>query len=490
MKKKLAALILVLAMAFTLIPTMPTSAAINFQDTKGHWAESLINQFVQDGYIVGRSDTVFAPDAPMLRSEFATLALRVFPQLADLPTVAPSVSTQTTYTVAYSPLPLVPGDTLSAANISVKDGTTPITGFDIEFLVDGGSYGASYLIDPLDVGLDVQAIVTLSDNTILPTFAIGTVAPAPSAAPSESPEPTATPQGFVVTYSPLPLVAGDTLSSANLSVTDGGTPLVLGTDYSVEFLIDGGGVADGYIIDPLDAGLTVQAVVTIVSDGILPTVTIGTVALLPSATPTTAPATSTAAPATATTIPSPTPTIDPNAPTPTPTIVPASATPTATPKPVGFFTDVPTTHWAYNSIKVMASVGIIQGFGDGTFHPDEYISRQDAAVLVDRILLALGTPLYVEGVGSVTDASTISTYAQVAVLLLVKNGIITGYPDGSFRPRNTITRAEVVAMMKRALDKYNSFLPTATPPPATTAPTTSPSAPPTVSDSPIPTGTV
>ena len=49
------------------------------------------------------------------------------------------------------------------------------------------------------------------------------------------------------------------------------------------------------------------------------------------------------------------------------------------------FTDVPETHWAYKAIDELSDKGIITGYEDGTFKPDEYITRAEVAALIARI---------------------------------------------------------------------------------------------------------
>lgn len=49
------------------------------------------------------------------------------------------------------------------------------------------------------------------------------------------------------------------------------------------------------------------------------------------------------------------------------------------------FTDVPETHWAYEAINKFAELGIIEGYEDGTFHPDEPLTRAEAVALLNRI---------------------------------------------------------------------------------------------------------
>lgn len=50
------------------------------------------------------------------------------------------------------------------------------------------------------------------------------------------------------------------------------------------------------------------------------------------------------------------------------------------------FKDVPETHWAYNAIEELSEMGIINGYEDGTFKPDEAVTRAELATMLDRYI--------------------------------------------------------------------------------------------------------
>ena len=95
--------------------------------------------------------------------------------------------------------------------------------------------------------------------------------------------------------------------------------------------------------------------------------------------------------------------------------------------------------------------GIVNGYQNGTYHPNDPVSRQQFATMIQRYLDYKDiTP---EGENSVafTDADSIADYAKDGVELCVKAGIITGYKDGSFKPTAKITREEAATMLVRLL---------------------------------------
>ena len=104
-------------------------------------------------------------------------------------------------------------------------------------------------------------------------------------------------------------------------------------------------------------------------------------------------------------------------------------------------------HWAAAAIGQATSAGIVSGYSDGTFRPNQTVTRAEFAVmLVNALGLSEG-----QATVSFTDAGHIGGWAQNAVGKAVQAGIIKGNPDGSFRPNERITRAEMAVMIAGAL---------------------------------------
>ncbi|WP_068621514.1 InlB B-repeat-containing protein [Paenibacillus tuaregi] len=113
---------------------------------------------------------------------------------------------------------------------------------------------------------------------------------------------------------------------------------------------------------------------------------------------------------------------------------------------VPVFADVE-DHWAAHSIRLFARLGIVQGYGDGTFKPDASITRGEFASMLAKLFpLAKGTAV----TPSFTDLE--DSWARDAVLTLASNGIIRGYEDGTFRADQNITRAEMIAILARIVN--------------------------------------
>lgn len=110
------------------------------------------------------------------------------------------------------------------------------------------------------------------------------------------------------------------------------------------------------------------------------------------------------------------------------------------------FNDIPAGHWATAEIAEAVSMGIIQGYPDGSFRPNGDVTRAEFATMLMRGIPVLPStaPL------TFTDSDTIGSWAVGHVQQAVARGIIQGYPDGTFRPNANITRAEMITMVVRA----------------------------------------
>ncbi|GIP09184.1 hypothetical protein J1TS5_13540 [Paenibacillus macerans] len=117
-----------------------------------------------------------------------------------------------------------------------------------------------------------------------------------------------------------------------------------------------------------------------------------------------------------------------------------------TTEPVIAFTDI-AGHWAEDYIKRATAKGIVSGYPDGTFKPNNPVTRAEFTVM-------LAGAMKLEGTGAAltfTDHDQIGRWARQAVAQAAQAGIVIGYSDGSFRPNAQITRAEMAMMIARAL---------------------------------------
>lgn len=98
-----------------------------------------------------------------------------------------------------------------------------------------------------------------------------------------------------------------------------------------------------------------------------------------------------------------------------------------------------------NGESVMPVVPYMQGYPDGTFRPDHAITRAEMAAILARVG-AVQSPT-TQGV-NFTDTKEFG-WASADILKVTSDGLLQGYPDGSFRPDQSITRAEMAAIVAR-----------------------------------------
>ncbi len=112
--------------------------------------------------------------------------------------------------------------------------------------------------------------------------------------------------------------------------------------------------------------------------------------------------------------------------------------------------DVQSNFWAINAIQKAAAMGFISGFPDGTFRPQNNLTRIQAIVsLVSGLGLVGGNPNLLL---SYSDRAAIPSYATNALATATQRGLVVNYPQSSrLEPMRDITRAEVAALIYQAL---------------------------------------
>lgn len=104
-------------------------------------------------------------------------------------------------------------------------------------------------------------------------------------------------------------------------------------------------------------------------------------------------------------------------------------------------------HWAKTAIATATSQGIVNGYSDTTFGPDDAISREQmAAIIIRAAQISL-----VAQVTTYTDNSEISDWAKEAISTANSKGLLNGYEDGKIKPKGNTTRAEAATVILRAL---------------------------------------
>ena len=105
--------------------------------------------------------------------------------------------------------------------------------------------------------------------------------------------------------------------------------------------------------------------------------------------------------------------------------------------------DLPADRWYSESMKTLISAGLLSGYEDGTVRPDRTMTRAEMIALIARMKSLAYQP------ATYTDLS-VGHWAYQMIGSAQAAGIVSGYPDGSFKPDQEVSRAEMVAMINRA----------------------------------------
>ena len=111
------------------------------------------------------------------------------------------------------------------------------------------------------------------------------------------------------------------------------------------------------------------------------------------------------------------------------------------------FDDVPSDEWYAPYIAWAAESGIVNGVGNNRFEPDAQVSRQDLCVMLVRCADLIGANLGCDTESAIADFDEIADYAAEAVQLLVRSGIVVGDENSRFNPNSPATRAEIAKII-------------------------------------------
>lgn len=104
-----------------------------------------------------------------------------------------------------------------------------------------------------------------------------------------------------------------------------------------------------------------------------------------------------------------------------------------------------TSHWAREAIAAASGLGIVNGYADRSFGPDDTLTREQMASMLVRAagLTASGTPV------SFSDAAQVSSWSLPSLQAAVSSGLMNGYTDGTIKPQGLTTRAEAATVLSR-----------------------------------------
>lgn len=113
------------------------------------------------------------------------------------------------------------------------------------------------------------------------------------------------------------------------------------------------------------------------------------------------------------------------------------------------FSDVKSSDWYYDAVATLASLGVVGGYEDGTFRPAGHITRAEAAAIMTNLKKLNPNASAAE---KFADYASMADWAKGHVGAVVEAKFMGGYPDGTFKASNTITRAESVATLNNVIN--------------------------------------
>ena len=118
----------------------------------------------------------------------------------------------------------------------------------------------------------------------------------------------------------------------------------------------------------------------------------------------------------------------------------------------GDFTDVADGDWYAQAVNWAASVGVVNGFDDGTFQPNAAITREQMAAILRNYAAYKGLDVTTSGdLANYSDAASVSDWAKESVVWAVDQGLISGMTVNTLQPQGLSTRAQVAAVLQRYL---------------------------------------
>ena len=120
----------------------------------------------------------------------------------------------------------------------------------------------------------------------------------------------------------------------------------------------------------------------------------------------------------------------------------------------GDFTDVADGDWYAQAVNWAASVGVVNGFDDGTFQPNAAITREQMAAILRNYAQYKGLDVTATGsLANYSDAASVSDWAKDSIAWAVGEHLISGVTDDTLAPQACATRAQVAAILQRYLSE-------------------------------------
>lgn len=114
------------------------------------------------------------------------------------------------------------------------------------------------------------------------------------------------------------------------------------------------------------------------------------------------------------------------------------------------FHDVPAKSWYAQEVMKARAAGYISGYRDGTFKPTTPVSRQEAAVIIGRLM---GLPEEPQAANQFSDV--LPDWSRGAIGAVVSKGVMKGFTTGTFLPYRSLTRAELIKILDLVVEKLS-----------------------------------
>ena len=117
------------------------------------------------------------------------------------------------------------------------------------------------------------------------------------------------------------------------------------------------------------------------------------------------------------------------------------------------FADVAADEWYTKAVSWAAANGIVKGYGDGTFGPEDIITREQMATILHRYAAYKGYDVTAKGDLSFTDADSVSDWAKDAMTWTVGAELINGVGDNKLEPEGNAQRVQIATILYRFCEK-------------------------------------
>jgi len=113
------------------------------------------------------------------------------------------------------------------------------------------------------------------------------------------------------------------------------------------------------------------------------------------------------------------------------------------------YSDVSVDDWYNNAVSVMSKIGIINGYPEGTFNPDSSITRAEMAAMAARFARKMN----MAKTNNASFSDIAEHWAEADILCAAEIGWVNGYLDGTYKPDQPITRAEFMNLVNKMLKR-------------------------------------